>query len=1385
MTEGDEGLSRVQRGDISCLRLNTSARSHLFTSVVGLVSLFALLSAWPGFSGLLARASLGDGRGGGRDDELRAVTISPSPGDGRTYAICVVGGLRVALISDPRAAQAAGAVAVSAGSWHDTLPGLAHFLEHALFLGNSRFPGEHAWGAWVAAAGGSSNAFTSQSETNYFYSVDASRAGDAAARFGAFFATPLLDADALTREVLAVQSEHSKNLRSDGWREWQLLKSAAASSSPLAAFSTGDRNTLRGGTNGTRAHLAALFTAHYAAPRMAASLSGPQSILQLEIIARLAFSGVRAAPATAAREAREPGSPLAGEDPADLAAADAAVAAANVKAAAFVLPVIAFPFPPLPQANPAAPSSRGLLYALVPEAPTHTLTMVWPIARAHGGSAAAGDATALLSAALSDASAGGLRATLRAADIAESVTAGLDLDAPPLGLFTVTARLAPAAVARIGAVAKTEGAVAGAAALATLVGALVDAILRALDKIEDATRISARAALTATGGSIPASAARLGFRGDELETLVAPMLRRGAWDGVGSAATQDALLAAVWAEYQNQPTAAATGDDSNYENDEGGIEGDEVYGLWADERDAAAAVWRFPARSDASGVVSELASRLASKNLGPNDLLMPPSRRIWRSRNVLRVLRQLAPAAVIVQLSSPLVAQVGVKAADIEIGCPNLPQAADASAAFASAAERAAAPASAALFARDFCEPIYGTRFAVSPLAAFLRASAAPGSPRAATAALPPRNTFIARAFPRAEHGSVERTMLRLPGGGEVMCESASSSSSRTAILGPDVEPLLLAPPISVGAKVWADILVSDVADVGTAPPAALWWAPDTTGATPRAVVGIDIVLPCAAAASSPRAAVLTAVGLAVLADALDAPAAALRAAGGDIVIAPSGAAGGCGFEVALRGFAGHSLTSATAVLLPLALDGSAGAFSGARAAAALTTYVERAAGALLDAPIQRAFAASNEKVRSVPWPHAALLAAAWELATGASAPAPPADVDLRHFAAANTLALADELAAHWAALHARALGATVLVAGAVNSSDALALGQAALLPLWHAIARARKSGGGEWRPASGAPGSVDFDIAAAAGAAGMGAAGAGATPSSLTPQSLGVSAAAYTVAALAARTRAAGARNISALPPGAHWVALESLHAPTETNSATAIFFDAGAARACSVGGPVCERRDAALKLLGSALSEPAFDDLRTRRALGYTAGAGVRSVRGAADVGEASYARITVVELDSTGHYVAIGAASALRAGDSRLALYGYVQGPTAPAAVLNIAVSDFFGKSGDAAALVGDAPRLSRLISSLGAARAAELREPPLDADDAFSRAWSSLAGAPNFAFTALEIGAKEAAAAGLDDVRSVWESVTGLKRRQKWSVLIKAAQGDAMGGGGAGE
>ena len=60
-------------------------------------------------------------------------------------------------------------ISVNAGSFNDPKDrqGLAHFLEHMIFMGSKKYPDENGFGTLISSNGGYTNAFTENEFTNY------------------------------------------------------------------------------------------------------------------------------------------------------------------------------------------------------------------------------------------------------------------------------------------------------------------------------------------------------------------------------------------------------------------------------------------------------------------------------------------------------------------------------------------------------------------------------------------------------------------------------------------------------------------------------------------------------------------------------------------------------------------------------------------------------------------------------------------------------------------------------------------------------------------------------------------------------------------------------------------------------------------------------------------------------------------------------------------------------------------------------------------------------------------------------------------------------------------------------------------------------------------
>ncbi|GAB9476654.1 Insulin-degrading enzyme [Globisporangium polare] len=173
--------------------------------------------------------------------------IHISPLDERQYRhIQLRNGLQVLVVSDPETESASAAMDVNVGfhSDPDAIPGLAHFCEHMLFLGTDKYPDENSYSVFLSAHGGSSNAYTSARDTNFYFDVSAAHLREALDRFAQFFIAPLFTASATDREMNAVDSENTNYLQDDYWRINQAHRALGNVKHPNHRYGVGNLQTL-------------------------------------------------------------------------------------------------------------------------------------------------------------------------------------------------------------------------------------------------------------------------------------------------------------------------------------------------------------------------------------------------------------------------------------------------------------------------------------------------------------------------------------------------------------------------------------------------------------------------------------------------------------------------------------------------------------------------------------------------------------------------------------------------------------------------------------------------------------------------------------------------------------------------------------------------------------------------------------------------------------------------------------------------------------------------------------------------------------------------------------------------------------------------------------
>ncbi|EDO31509.1 predicted protein [Nematostella vectensis] len=142
---------------------------------------------------------------------------------------------------------AAAALCIGTGSFSDPddIPGLAHFLEHMVFMGSEKYPDENSFDAFIKKHGGNSNAFTDCERTVFVFDVRRKHFREALDRFAQFFICPLLKSGSIEREIKAVESEYRMSYQNDQVKKMQLLQSLARDGHPYRKFLWGSESTLQ------------------------------------------------------------------------------------------------------------------------------------------------------------------------------------------------------------------------------------------------------------------------------------------------------------------------------------------------------------------------------------------------------------------------------------------------------------------------------------------------------------------------------------------------------------------------------------------------------------------------------------------------------------------------------------------------------------------------------------------------------------------------------------------------------------------------------------------------------------------------------------------------------------------------------------------------------------------------------------------------------------------------------------------------------------------------------------------------------------------------------------------------------------------------------------
>ena len=90
-------------------------------------------------------------------------------------------------------------------------------------MGSATYPEEDAFGSFIAAHGGYTNAYTDWEATCYYYSIMEANLQESLQIFGSIFISPLLSLGGMDREIESIESEFKGNFVKDSSRVLQVL----------------------------------------------------------------------------------------------------------------------------------------------------------------------------------------------------------------------------------------------------------------------------------------------------------------------------------------------------------------------------------------------------------------------------------------------------------------------------------------------------------------------------------------------------------------------------------------------------------------------------------------------------------------------------------------------------------------------------------------------------------------------------------------------------------------------------------------------------------------------------------------------------------------------------------------------------------------------------------------------------------------------------------------------------------------------------------------------------------------------------------------------------------------------------------------------------------
>ena len=213
-----------------------------------------------------------------------------------TRQVTLDNGLQVLLCYQKHLPSTNVSIAVQAGHFFDPVDcqGLAHLLEHMLFLGSRHVPKPNGINELVEQNGGTINAWTGTEYANYHFSIKHQSLNVVLPAFADMLRAPLLNPRSIEKEIQAIEAEFQFKRKDDLRRLYQIHKETCNPNHPFSQFSVGNADIFdRLGIDGLHQYLSEFHQRFYNASNMRLCIHSSIPLEQLHSMVIHAFGKMK------------------------------------------------------------------------------------------------------------------------------------------------------------------------------------------------------------------------------------------------------------------------------------------------------------------------------------------------------------------------------------------------------------------------------------------------------------------------------------------------------------------------------------------------------------------------------------------------------------------------------------------------------------------------------------------------------------------------------------------------------------------------------------------------------------------------------------------------------------------------------------------------------------------------------------------------------------------------------------------------------------------------------------------------------------------------------------------------------------------------------------